>query len=143
MKRKNIIIAITTFVVVSLLAIWVCSRWQVWFHNPEEPYYHSQASPHRVLLTFGDGKELSRNISWQADSVLHPSYLELVLLPDGDTVRVDAVGEVFRSRSGVAAYYVARLRQLQPNAHYAYRIVTNGVASHWYEFHTYSEHRDS
>ncbi|MBR5062310.1 MAG: metallophosphoesterase family protein [Prevotella sp.] len=143
MKRKNIIIAITTFVVVSILAIWVCSRWQVWFHNPEEPYYHSQASPHRVLLTFGDGKELSRNISWQADSVLRPSYLELVLLPDGDTVRVNAVGEVFRSRSGVAAYYVARLRQLQPVAHYAYRAVTNGVASRWYEFQTYSEHRDS
>lgn len=143
MKRKNIIITITTIFVVSILAIWIYSRWHVWFHNPEEPHYLSQVAPHRVLLTFGDEKESSRNISWQADSILHPSHLDLVLLPDGDTVTVKAVGEIFRSRSGVAAYYVARLRQLQPNAHYAYRAVTNGKASPWYEFQTYSEHRDS
>lgn len=136
----------TTLVVILLVltgvGIWVSSRWSVWFHNPEEPPYTSQAEPHRVLLTFGDSLELSRNVSWQADSVLRPSHLELALLPQGDTVKIAAYGEVFRSRSGVAAYYVARLRQLQPGAHYAYRAVTNGTASPWYHFQTGKENRN-
>jgi predicted phosphodiesterase len=64
-------------------------------------------------------------------------------LPDGDTVKVEAYGEVFRSRSGVAAYYVARLRQLRPDAQYAYRAVTDGKASQWYRFQTYKENRNN
>ena len=138
-KRTTLVVIILVLIGVG---IWVSSRWNVWFHNPEEPSYVSQAEPHRVLLTFGDSLESSRNVSWQADSVLRPSHLELALLPDGDTVKIEAYGEVFRSRSGVAAYYVARLRQLQPDATYAYRAVTNGKASPWYHFHTCKENRN-
>lgn len=134
--RKRTTIVVIILVILIGGGIWVSSRWHAWFHNPEEAPYTSQAEPHRVLLTFGDSLESSRNVSWQADSVLHPSYLELALFPDGDTVKVEAYGEVFRSRSGQAAYYVARLRQLQPNANYAYRAVTNGKASSWYHFQT-------
>lgn len=123
------------------LSIWIYSRWDVWFHNPEEGAYTSQAEPHRVLLTFGDSSESSRNISWQADSVLYPSYIELAS-PDGDTIKIDADGEIFRSRSGQAAYYVARLRHLQPDAQYVYRVVTNGKASQWFQFRTYTEKRN-
>jgi len=121
------------------LTIWFHIRWKVWFHNPKEEPYVSLSIPHRVLLTFGDEKEMSRNVSWQADSILLPSYLELVQLPDSDTLRVEAQGEVFRSNNGQAAYYVARLRQLQPKSHYAYRAVTNGKTSPWYEFQTHQE----
>ena len=135
-KRTILIVIVLLFVG---LGIWISSRWNVWFHNPEEAPYVSQPEPHRVLLTFGDSLETSRNISWQADSILHPSYVELALLPEGDTVRVDAYGEVFRSRSGQAAYYVARLRRLQSNAQYAYRVVTNEMASQWYHFQTRQE----
>ncbi|SDG15727.1 3',5'-cyclic AMP phosphodiesterase CpdA [Prevotella communis] len=137
----------TTLVVILLVLIgagfWASSRWDAWFRNPEEAPYVSEAEPHRVLLTFGDSLESSRNVSWQADSILHPSYLELAQLPDGDTVRIEAYGEVFRSRSGVAAYYVARLRQLRPDAQYAYRAVTDGKASQWYHFQTYKENRNN
>ncbi|UKK56476.1 purple acid phosphatase family protein [Prevotella communis] len=137
----------TTLVVILLVLIgagfWTSSRWDAWFRNPEEAPYVSEAEPHRVLLTFGDSLESSRNVSWQADSILHPSYLELAQLPDGDTVRIEAYGEVFRSRSGVAAYYVARLRQLRPDAQYAYRAVTDGKASQWYHFQTYKENRNN
>lgn len=136
----------TTLVVILLMLIgggfWVSSRWDAWFRNPEEMSYVSEAEPHRLLLTFGDSLESSRNISWQADSILYPSYLELAQLPDGDTVKIDAYGEVFRSRGGVAAYYVARLRQLCPDAQYAYRAITNGKASQWYHFQTYKENRN-
>ena len=140
--RKRATFALVMLLLVGLL-VWVYSRWDVWFHNPEEPPYISETAPHRVLLTFGDSLEMSRNVSWQADSILHPSHLELALLPDGDTVSIEAYGEVFRSRSGQAAYYVARLRQLQPEACYAYRAVTNGKTSPWYHFHTYAQGRDS
>ena len=103
----------------------------------------SITEPHRILLTFGDSAESSRNVSWQADSILRPSHLELACLPDGDTISVDAYGEVFRSRSGQAAYYVARLRRLCPNSIYTYRVVTNEKASPWYFFRTYNEQRSS
>ena len=64
------------------------------------------------------------------------SWLELACLSDSDTVRVEAAGEVFRSRGGLAAYYVARLRDLKAATAYAYRAVTNGKASPWYQFQT-------
>ena len=95
-----------------------------------------------MLLTFGDSDELSRNVSWQCDTVLRPSLLDLVCLEDSDTLRVEAQGEVFTSRNGKAAYYVARLRQLKPDAHYRYRAVTQGCGSDWFTFKTYPEQRD-
>jgi hypothetical protein len=123
-------------VIVAALGIWIASRWHTWFvEDPEEAYVPSQTPAH-VLLTFGDTQPFSRNVSWQADTVLHPSWLELVSLADSDTIRVEAQGEVFRSRSGQAAYYVARLRSLKAAATYAYRAITNGKSSPWYQFST-------
>lgn len=130
---KKIFIAV---LIVAALGVWVASRWHTWFvEDPEEAYVPSLRPAH-VLLTFGDTLSLSRNVSWQADTVLYPSWLELVSLADNDTVRVEAQGEVFRSRGGQAAYYVARLRSLKAATAYAYRAVTNGKASPWYQFAT-------
>lgn len=127
--------------VVAALAVWVSQRWEVWFHNTEEEPYVAAAQPHRVLLTFGDADGLSsRNVSWQCDSVVKPSWLELAT--DSDIVRIEAQGELFASRSGRAAYYVARLRHLAPNTRYGYRVVTAGQASPWYDFYTYGTERD-
>lgn len=129
-------------VVVCALGIWTSSRWDAWFHNPEENPYYVGIQPCRILLTLGDSSELSRNVSWQCDSILHPSSLQLVSLADSDTIVVEPQGEVFRSRSGQAAHYVARLRHLKADAHYAYRVVTNGNSSPWYDFHTYPTRRN-
>ena len=118
------------------LGLWIASRWHTWFvEDPEEAYIPSM-SPAHVLLTFGDAQSLSRNVSWQADTVLRPSWLELVSLGDSDTIRIKAQGEVFRSRSGQAAYYVARLRSLKAATTYAYRAITGDKASLWYQFST-------
>ena len=131
MRKLRLCIAL---VIVAALGIWIASRWHTWFvEDPEEAYVPSQTPAH-VLLSFGDAQPLSRNVSWQADTVLHPSWLELVSLADSDTIRVEAQGEVFRSRSGQAAYYVARLRSLKAAATYAYRAITNGKSSPWYQF---------
>lgn len=126
----------------AVLAPWVAMRWNVWFGNPEELAVEPLMTPAHVLLTFGDEDDLSRNVSWQCDTVLRPSYLELVCLEDGDTTRIEAQGEVFTSRNGKAAYYVARLRQLKSEAQYRYCAVSGNDRSPWYEFHTYAPNRD-
>ena len=123
-------------IIVLGLGLWVASRWETWFVEEDEEAYAPSLAPSHVLLTFGDSHLLSRNISWQADSVVRPSWLELVSLTDSDTIRVEAQGEVFRSRGGQAAYYVARLRSLQAGTDYAYRAVTDAKASPWYQFRT-------
>ena len=139
--RKKIVWGVA-LAIVGALAVWVSQRWKVWFHNTEEEAYVASAQPHRILLTFGDEDgATSRNVSWQCDSVVKPSWVELAA--DSDTVRVEAQGEVFVSRSGRAAYYVARLRKLVPDKQYAYRVVTNGHASSWYGFITHLASRTS
>ena len=139
MKRLKVGIGL---VIVIVLGCWVASRWHTWFVEEDEEAYVVSSSPVHVLLTFGDAQPLSRNVSWQADSVLRPSWLELVCLADSDTIRVEAQGEVFRSRGGQAAYYVARLRDLQTGTRYAYRAVTGEKVSPWYQFYTQSDSAD-
>ena len=129
-------------VIVIVVGCWVASSWHTWFVEEDEDAYVVSSSPVHVLLTFGDAQPLSRNVSWQADSVLRPSWLELVCLADSDTIRVEAQGEVFRSRGGQAAYYVARLRDLQAGTRYAYRAVTGAKASPWYQFRMQSGSKD-
>ena len=77
MKKRNVIKLSITVVLLIALTCWVNSRWNAWFGNPREPPYSPLSEPGRVLLTFGDKDALSRNISWQYDSVVHPSHVEL------------------------------------------------------------------
>ena len=137
-KLKRLFLLLLTIA----LATWVATRWNVWFGNPEELATEPLMAPGHVLLTFGNEDEMSRNVSWQCDTVLHPSHLELVCIEGGDTTQIEVQGEIFESRKGKAAYYVARLRQLKPAMHYCYRAVTGDNASPWYEFQTYETNRD-
>ena len=142
-RNKRIIWRIIALLLL-LLSVWVATRWHVWFGNEPELAAEPISCPAHVLLTFGNENELSRNISWQCDTVLRTSFLELVDIDRGDTSRIEAQGEIFASHNGKAAYYVARLRNLKPNSCYRYRAVVGprlGVAaafSPWYMFRTYS-----
>ncbi len=140
-RNKNIKRVVAAVLTIALAA-WVAARWHVWFGNPEELAARPLMVPGHVLLTFGDENEMSRNVSWQCDTVLRPSHLELVCLADRDTTSVEAQGEVFESRKGRAAYYVARLRQLKPATHYRYRAVSGSDVSQWYDFQTHTPNRD-
>ena len=140
-RSKNIK-RIVLLLLMLALATWVATRWNVWFGNPEELAVQPLQAPGHVMLTFGDESEMSRNVSWQCDTVLQPSRLELVCLDTNDTTNIDAEGEVFKSRKGKAAYYVARLRQLRPESHYRYRVLSGGLSSQWYSFQTYALGRD-
>ena len=134
MTRKKKITLGLIGVLLAGLAILTYIRWEVWFGNPPEAPYTAPTVPSRVLLTFGNEGALSRNVSWQCDSVLQTSYLELGDENDTAIIDIPATGEVFASRSGKAAYYVARLTNLNHGQCYRYRVVTGGKCSPWYSF---------
>ena len=134
MTRKKKITLGLIGVLLAGLALLTYIRWEVWFGNPPEAPYTAPAVPSRVLLTFGNEGALSRNVSWQCDSVLQTSYLELGDENDTAIIDIPATGEVFASRSGKSAYYVARLTNLNNGQCYRYRVVTGGKVSPWYSF---------
>lgn len=119
---------------------WCASRWDVWFHNPEEAPYTPSSTPTRVLLTFGDEDGIkSRNVSWMCGEEVQTSCVELIdlnsqLVPQNRQL-IKASGEVFESRSGKATYYVARMRGLNAGHTYRYRVCTGDKKSEWHEFH--------
>ena len=156
--RKLWLRALVALVVLTL-GIWVATRWKVWFYNPAEPPYEVVEAPSRVLLTFGNEGELSRYVSWMAGTEVDASACLLLVehadvlpqdvaltdaeaLPQdadlikNDTLRIEAIGEVFESRSGHAAYYRAHLKALQPDCAYSYAVEANGERSPWYSFRT-------
>lgn len=157
-KKKKITYSILAVVLVAA-GILLCVRWKSWFGQPEEEPYDVSEKPWRVMLTFGDGEENSRNVSWQCgDSVAKEAHVELHdldyscqvtcvgycytdTLPDIKLIK--AKGEVFQSRAGKAAYYVAKLRNLTPDTRYRYRAVVDGKASEWQEFRTYPTNDDA
>lgn len=135
-KRKNIIRGVILVIIVGL-GIWAFTRWDAWFGNPEEPAYTAVKMPSRVLLTFGNDGEMSRMVSWMCgDEIDHDAAL--LIADSTDTVRVKAVGEVFASRSGKAAYYRAEMKSLKPMRQYSYAVETNGSRSPWYTFRTHN-----
>ncbi len=132
--KKKVIGKWTLFVVVGALIVWCATRWNVWFHNSEEAPYVPSEVPTRVLLTFGDEDGMNRNVSWMCDTTLREAWVELEDENTRIMERVGATGEVFESRSGKAAYYVARLRGLETGHNYRYRVCTGDKASAWYSF---------
>ena len=133
-----------SFIIVLLLAFGVLTtlRWNIWFYNPPETPYEVGKTPQWVHLTFGNGNENSRYVSWMCGEEPYEAKVELVNLEKGDTSVVWAAGEDFQSRAGKAAYYSAKLNDLEPNSVYAYRVSVENQASEWYQFRTYTASRD-
>lgn len=104
-KRKKITLAVIALLLISL-GILTAIRWDAWFHNPEEQPYKAPDAPSRVLLTFGNEGENSRFVSWTCGDVVDKKAC-LYLVCDSDTIAYPATGEVFVSRSGKAAFYLA------------------------------------
>ena len=128
-----------SFLLILLIAFGVllAVKWKTWFYNPEELPYTVEDKPQWVLLTFGNGNENSRYVSWICGEEALESKVELVNQDKGDTTTVWAAGEVFHSRAGKAAHYNAKLNDLEENTHYAYRVCTENHYSEWFEFQTY------
>lgn len=138
-KNKRILRLSVMALVAVALTVWISKRWHVWFGIPDEPPYSAVSSPGRIMLTLGDSTALSRNISWQCGDSVTEAWVELKSDADSVPARIDADGEVYHSRSGKAAYYYARLRQLKANTRYLYRVATGSQLSQWHSFRTQPE----
>ena len=141
-SKRNKIIALIALIVAVGLGIWISIRWEAWFYNPDEEPYTVSTSPQRLLLTFGNDGEMSRYVSWMCDTIVHEDA-SLLLANNDDTLNIKAIGEVFVSRAGKAAYYRAEMKNLKPNAEYHYAVETNGKTSAWHQFRTYNPKSDS
>lgn len=135
MTGKKKISLIAGVIAVIAVGIWIGCRWEAWFGNPEEPPYTASKKPSRVLLTFGNEGELSRMVSWMCGDKVDDKAV-LLVADSTDTIKVKAMGEVFASRSGKAAYYRAEMKALKANRQYSYAVETNGMRSEWYTFRT-------
>ena len=92
--RKGRVIKISIIVTILLvLAIWVNSRWNVWFGDLPEPEYVVENKISRLLMTYGEDGEFSRTFTWMCGDTLQPAILELVVLTD--TLHFEAEGEVY------------------------------------------------
>lgn len=78
MNIKKAFVIVLPCIVLVALGAWMYSRWDIWFNNPPEPEYTASSLPSKVLLTFGNEDGMTRNISWQCDSTLHDSKVELL-----------------------------------------------------------------
>lgn len=133
MKKKQIKWGILA--VILIVAIIICTkRWNTWFGNPRELPYTAISSPGRIMLTFGNDGENSRNISWQCDSVVRKSWVELVKDSTKDTLRINAQSKLFKTTGGQSVYYWAKLKGLAFCSGYTYRVCTGEETSGWYHF---------
>lgn len=128
MKRKNVILLSTLLLIFIGLTFLCIKRWNIWFGNPPEPPYNAQEKISRVLLTMGED-EKSRYVTWQYDSIIHPSYIDYYAEGENDTLTTAADASIYRSRSGVTAYYSALLDHLMEGRDYHYRIRARKAAS--------------
>lgn len=135
-KRKKKIYSVIVLVL-TILCIWTATRWNAWFHNPEEAPYDAPNVPSRVLLTFGDNGEYERYVSWMCGTEVDKNACLILQTHNRNyTDTIPAVGEVFESRAGKAAYYRAKIasKNLYPYHDHYYCVMTNGVKSPWYRF---------
>ena len=132
MKKSRIIKWLVTIVVIAGLAIWVNSRWSVWFGDLPEPEYKVENKISRLLMTYGTEGEESRTFTWMCGETLQPAVFELAVL--GDTIHFEGEGEIYESRSGKAAYYKATIQSLPKGLNYSYRVVHPSDTTEWYSF---------
>lgn len=141
-KQKGVVLSLVTLLVLGL-GILFYVRWEAWFGNPAEEPYTVSNQPDRVLLTFGNQGEQSRWVSWICGDTIDSSAQLCLADTIGDTIQVKAIGEVFESRAGKAAYYRVQLVGLKPDMEYTYKVKNAGGESPWYTFRTTNPGRES
>ncbi len=127
--KKKIFFACLLIAIVVLCVV----RWNTWFGNPPEPTYDVQHHPSRVLLTMGDDSE-SRYVTWQYDSLPHPCWLDYVRPGSSDTITLSSECEVYHSRSGVAAFHRAQIKNVNEEGVWCYRIRSEKDSTEWFCF---------
>lgn len=131
-SRKRVIKIVSFSLLIIIFVVWVSSKWDTWFGNPTEPPYIIPNKVSRLLMTYGDYGEESRTFTWVCGDTIQQAILELVSATD--TICLKAEGEVYRSQSGVGAYYNAKTGLLSRGEKYKYRVMLPSDTTNWYEF---------
>lgn len=124
-RNKRIIKVLSILIILAVLAIWLKSRWGVWFSNLPEPEYTPPLHPARILITTGGENPGTRIFSWVYGNKPAEGSVEIANTQTGDTLEIPAEPALFKSRSGEAVYYKAVAAGLPPST-YTYRICHPG-----------------
>lgn len=148
-RRSYIFKVILPLILLIVLIVWVCSRWNVWFGNIPEPSYVIPNKVQRVLLTMGVDAD-SRYISWQdsarseGDETTVVEYVDYYSLSTpSDTLMVEATPTIYHSRAGVDAFYHALLNDLRRGESYMYRVRSSHDTTGWFNFEMDTTHQYS
>ena len=136
-RRFYIFKVILPLILLIVLIVWVCSRWNVWFGNIPEPSYVIPNKVQRVLLTVGPDAD-SRYISWQDSARLEGDETTTVEYVDyhslstpSDTLTIESKPTVYQSRAGVGAFYHVLLKGLRMGESYKYRVRSSRDTTDW------------
>ena len=148
-RRSYIFKVILPLILLIVLIVWVCSRWNVWFGNIPEPSYVIPNKVQRVLLTMGVDAD-SRYITWQdsarseGDETTVLEYVDYYSLSTpSDTLTVEATPTIYHSRAGVDAFYHALLNDLRRGESYMYRVRSSHDTTGWFNFEMDTTHQYS
>lgn len=109
-------------------------RWKVWFYNRPESSYVLTNEPQRVILTFGNDGELSRNVSWVCGGVSKQARLEYTKIGSGDTLLIDGSSRFLKTLGGFSYANWAKFKDLAYGNSYSYRVWNDDRVSGWYSF---------
>jgi predicted phosphohydrolase len=133
--RKYLILIFIPLVIIAL-ALWIASRWDVWFGNHPEPPYSALHEPSRVLMTYSEDGQ-SVQLSWQHDTIPHQSVVEYADVSSSHNdllYRSEVRYTVFNSRSGQTVFYRTEMKNVKDGNDYKYRICTAKDTTQWYYF---------
>ena len=120
---------------VLLAAAVICKlRWRAWFRNIPEISFVLTPEPQRVLLTFGNDGELSRNVSWVCGGISKQAKLQYTKVGSGDTLTVNGSSKFIRTLGGFGYANWAKFKNLSYGDTYSYRVWNDQRASSWYSF---------
>ena len=131
-KKKIVWGCVLLLLIVGVAICW--KRWNVWFHNKPEVAYVLTDEPQRVILTFGNDGELSRNVSWVCGGVSSRARLQYTQIGSGDTLWVEGASKFFKTLGGFCYANWAKLKGLAYGKSYAYRVWNDHRSSGWYSF---------
>lgn len=117
-------------------------RWRAWFYNRPEISYVLTNEPRRVILTFGNNGELSRNVSWVCGGISKEAKLEYTKIGSGDTLLIDGASKFLKTLGGFGYANWAKFKDLAYGDSYSYRVWNDNRSSDWHSFTMQSDSTD-
>ena len=118
-----------------LIILFVGIQWNTWFVNPPEPAYSPSPKPDQILLTWSENASISRDVTWQGDTITKSGSLELINETNlADTIRYQSTSRTIKTSGGASAFFKVGMKNLVPSGTYKYRVANGNHWSEWYNF---------